>query len=368
MSEAREAFQGIYSLDYQKAYDELLQLRQKHPQHPAPPLYLATVKWLAELFQRQNLDLDLFLAPGYFAEEGEREMPEKDREAFFRFLEESREKSQTILEQNPGNKDARYFLGAYYGIRASFAITIDHSVKQAFDFGKKAYKQHHELVEEDPDYYDAYMSVGLYEYIVGNLPWYIKWLASILGYSGSEKRGFEYLDTAKEKGAYVRDDAAVLQMVLFVREKRYPEALEIARSMHGRYPRNFLLHINQAQILEMMEEYGRSVEVYRAVLQLADQEQENYDQLDANPFRYKVAAKFEQMGKTQAALRELRAIIADPRATHSQRVTAHLYAGRLHERYHRPREAASHYQAVLACENHGNSHDQARLGLERTRE
>ncbi|HSR53858.1 MAG TPA: hypothetical protein VLV83_23775, partial [Acidobacteriota bacterium] len=70
MSEAREAFQGIYNLDYQKSYDELLELRQKHPQHPAPPLYLATVKWLAELFQRQNLDLDLFLAPGYFAEEG----------------------------------------------------------------------------------------------------------------------------------------------------------------------------------------------------------------------------------------------------------------------------------------------------------
>ncbi|HSR68198.1 MAG TPA: hypothetical protein VLU25_09670 [Acidobacteriota bacterium] len=365
MGEARQAFEGIYSLEYQEAYQELLDLRQRYPDHPAPPLYLATVKWLQELFVRQDLDLDRFLAPGYFAEKTDREMPQEDRKDFLRFIDESRDKSQAMLEKDAGNKDARYFMGAYYGIRASFAITIDHSVKQAFDYGKKAYKYHHALVEEDPAYYDAYMSVGMYEYIVGNLPWYIKWLASIFGYSGSESRGFEYLNKAKEKGSYVATDAAVLQMVLYVREERYKKALENAGRLHRRYPRNYLLHINQAQILEMMGESGRSVETYRQVLQKADAETKNYHRLEANKLRYKVAAKFEQMGEVEKSLEELQVIIDDPGAESSQRVVAHLYAARLLERNDRAGEAAGHYKAVLESENHGNSHRLARRGLQR---
>lgn len=365
MEEARQAFDGIYSLQYEEAYQELLQLRRRYPSHPAPPLYLATVKWLQELFLRQDLDLDRFLAPGYFAEKTDREMPQEDRQDFMRFMEECRDKSQSMLEKEPGHKDARYFLGAYYGIRASFAITVDHSVKQAFDYGKKAYKYHHGLVEEDPTYYDAYMSVGMYEYVVGNLPWYVKWLANIFGYSGSEARGFEYLNKAKEKGSYVATDAAVLQMVLYVREERYKDALANVRQLHERYPRNYLLHINQAQVLEMMGESERSVRAFREVLAKADARTPNYDRLEANKLRYKVAAKFEQMGEVEKSLEELQVIIDDPRAQASQRVAAHLYAARLLERNDRDDEAVGHYRAVLQSENHGNSHLQARRGLQR---
>jgi hypothetical protein len=56
------------------------------------------------------------------------------------------------------------------------AVTIDHDKREAFRQGKKAYQHHLRIVEGQPGYYDAYVTIGLYEYIVANLPWYVNWI------------------------------------------------------------------------------------------------------------------------------------------------------------------------------------------------
>ena len=365
MNKSRRAFDAIYSLDYDQARQELIKLRQEYPRHPAPPLYLATVHWLRELFEREELDLNRFVAPGYFNKPTDRKMPPQERRAFFRHLEESQQRCQAILEKDPANKDARYFLGSSYGILASFAITIDRSVKTAFSNGKKAYRYHRQLLDEDPQYYDAYMSVGMYEYIVGNLPWYIKWLANIIGYRGSEKQGFEYLGIAAQKGQYVKDDARTLQMVLFIREERPQDALKNTQFLFEKYPRNYLLHINLAQIQDLMGQQEAAVEIFRQVLALAEQKRPNYTKLPLHKFRIKVAAKFEQMGQQEAALQELKKLADDPRAPRTQRTSAHLHLGRILQRQKRLSEAAFHYRAVLEAAPYGNSHDVARRWLQK---
>ena len=154
---------------------------------------MAILSWLKELLDRQDLDLDRFIAPGYFTKATDREMASARRKAFFGDISESQRLCRNILAGQPAHPDARYFLGTSLGVLGSFAFTIDRKKIQALRYGKQAYNYHRDLMKEDPAFYDSYLSVGLYEYIVGNLPWYIKWLAAIAGYSGSAKRGFEYL-------------------------------------------------------------------------------------------------------------------------------------------------------------------------------
>jgi hypothetical protein len=129
-------------------------------------------------------------------------MPTEERNAFFRYIEESQAACQAILKQQPRNRDARYFLGSAYGALAAFAITIDHDKREAFRQGKQAYQYHQQIVQEQPDYYDAYVTVGLYEYVAANLPWYVKWIAQIAGYSGTEERSFKYLHLAVAKPGF----------------------------------------------------------------------------------------------------------------------------------------------------------------------
>jgi len=299
MAEARKGFEEIYNLDYQEATRTFSNLRSRYPYHPAPPLYLASVVWLQELFLRNELDLDNFIAPGYFTEPSQRKMAPKDRKAFFDQLQESERLCQALLKKDPNNADARYFLGSIQGVLGAFAITIDRSYRDAFSKGKKAYKYHLEIVEQKPEFNDAYMSIGLYEYVVDNLPWYIKWIAVIVGYRGSEERGFQYLSRAAEKGIYSADDARVLQMVLYVREKRFSDALTNVRLLQAKYPKNFILHLNQAQILEKMGRKDEAAVQYREVLRLAELKRPNYDKIPLPAFRVTAAKKLQSLEQSE---------------------------------------------------------------------
>jgi hypothetical protein len=201
--EASKGFDHVYSLEYEEARSAFQKLRQRFPQHPGPPLYLALTLWQHELFLREGLGLDRFVAPESFMQATARQMPAEDRNAFFKYVGESQAFCQAILKEKPDNRDARYFLGAAHGVLAAFALTIDHDKREAFRQGKKAYQYHLGIVQEQPDYYDAYVTLALYEYVVANLPWQIKWIAQIAGYKGTEERAFKYLRIAATKSQFV---------------------------------------------------------------------------------------------------------------------------------------------------------------------
>ncbi|MFB3904639.1 MAG: tetratricopeptide repeat protein [Acidobacteriota bacterium] len=360
MAEAREGFEQIYNLDYQDAFRTFSGLKSRNPRHPAPPLYLASVVWLEELFDRNELDLDNFIAPAYFTKPSTRKMAARDRKAFFDYLALCEALCNDLLKKDPKNADARYFLGSMYGIMGAFAITIDRSYSDAFSKGKKAYKYHSQLIQERPDFYDAYMSVGLYEYVVDNLPWYIKWIAVIVGYRGSQERGFEYLTRAAEKGLYAADDARVLQMVLFVREKRFADALANVSRLRARYPKNFILHLNQAQILEKMDKKDEAAAAYREVLHLAEIKRANYQRIPLSTFRVTAARKLLRLGDLASALTQFQRALEDPATPPKDKGTAHLGAGQALDRLGRRDEAVRQYRAVLKLPNLDESHSRAR--------
>jgi tetratricopeptide (TPR) repeat protein len=297
----KEAFDPIYRLDYEGAIERITDLGRRFPEHPGPPLAQAVTLWLRELFRRQELeDLDRFISPGYFTSPTSRQMPEAERMAFEGFLEQSETLAKRILERHPGDRDARYYLGSVEGIRGAYAITISRSKMDALRAGKKAYQYEKALVDEDPDYGDAYMTVGTYEYILDNLPWYIKWVAIISGYTGSEKLGFEYLVRSAETGKRVGIDARVLLMVLYVREHHYEYGLRLARDLHRLFPENFLFHLNQGQILKKMGKTDEALDVYTVVERKAEEGAPNYQKLPLASFRYSLGLELRPPGREEA--------------------------------------------------------------------
>lgn len=358
-------FTHLYALEYPEARAEFERLEQRFPEHPGPPLYLASAIWLQELFGREELDLDKFIAPGYFTEKTERRMPAAELELFRERIERSRRLSEQILAKDPRHIEARYFLGAVYGIEGAFAMTIERSLQDAFRFGKKAYQYQLQIVEEDPDFADAYMSVGLYEYVVGSLPWYIKWLATIIGYRGSKERGFEYLGRAAERATFVADDSQVLQMVLFVRENMNDRALANARLLHQKHPANFLLELNIAQLLERLGRLDEAVETYLAIERKAVAGRPNYGKLPLPAFRLQVGRRLLGWNRLQEAREILDRALADPDAGQRQRALLLLTRGKVLDRLGQRAAAVADYQAVLALPDFEGSHKQAREGVRR---
>ncbi|HUG44555.1 MAG TPA: tetratricopeptide repeat protein [Acidobacteriota bacterium] len=315
------------------------------------------------MFERQDLELERFISPGYFTGKAAVEMKEERRREFFEGIEKSRRLAQDILRQDPSNLEATYFLGSAEGIQGSFSITIDRSVRAAFDHGRKAYQLHLQVVEADPEFYDAYMSVGMYEYIVASIPWYLRWLTRLIGYRGSKERGLEYLQKAADKADFVSNDARVLQMLLFVREHRYEDALRNVVWLRGRYPANFILHLNHAQILERMGRKDRAVEVYLEVLRHAEAGRANYQKLRLAEFRIELGRRLIELGQTEAAFQVYEKVASDPDSSQEVRAQSLLRTGQLLDLMGKRDKAVKRYREVLELPNFGGSHRQAKRFL-----
>lgn len=365
MSEARPGFDAIYSLDYDDAERIFTALKIAYPQHPAPPLYLATITWFHELWRRQDLDLDRFLSPGFFARETSQVMPEQERRDFFGRIRESQALAQKILDGDSRNTDALYFMGASYGILGSFSITIDHSLRNAFRYGSKAYDYDRRVIRIDPRYYDAYMTVGLYEYIVGSIPWWAKPFAMLAGYFGSKAQGFKYVALVVAHGDYVKTEAKVLEMVLWMHEGRPANALRNAQELHSDYPRNYIFQINIAQILEQMGEAERAIAIYLEVLRKAEEGKPNYDQVPMGTFRYNLGSRLFRMGRLPAAQEQFQKCLAHPGASDHDKALSFLRLGQILDLLGRREEAVESYRQVLQIKNIEDSQAQARKYLKR---
>lgn len=354
-----EGVNHIYRLEHDEAIQFFAELGEKRPHHPGPPLALAIAYWLRELFARQELDLDQFISPGYFTRPPKRDMPAADRLGFEKGIVKSQMLARKYLEEHPGDKDARYYLGAAEGAQGAFAFTIDQSYLTALRHGKAAYRYQRALVDEDPEFWDSYLTVGMYEYTLGNIPWYLKWITSIAGYRGSEARGFEYLVTAADKAKFVSNEARVLLMVLYVREGYYEYALRVAKDLHRRHPENFLSHLNQAQILEKLGEREEAIETYLEVVRLAEESKKNYQKVPLGTFRYTAGARLVELGAREKALTLFLEATQDPGTPEREKALSHLRAGEMLDLLGKREEAVSQYQVVRELSEFEDSHESA---------
>ncbi len=349
----------LYRLEHDHAIEFFYELEKEYPNHPGPPLARAVAVWLRELVAREDLDLERFISPGYFTRPSQEKMAKEDAAAFYEGIAQSQENAEKYLETHPGDLEARYYLGSCQGALAVFAFTIERSYRKALKHGKESYRLQRTIVAEDPEFVDSYMTLGSYEYVVGNLPWYIKWLASLAGYRGSEARGFDYVARAAKEGYLVRDDARLLLMVMYVREDENDYAIEVARQLHQRYPENYLFHLNQAQILERMGEPERAAETYAAVAALAQNKVPNYQKLPLGKIRYPLGNRLLALGSNGEALDQFKGAVDDPETSDRERALSNLRAGEILDTMGRRDEAIDHYHRVGKLQEFEGSHETA---------
>jgi len=347
----------LYRLEHDQAVELFYELQEKYPDHPGPPLARAVAIWLRELVAREDLDLDRFISPGYFTRHSQKAMPEADVEAFFEGIAKSQKNAEKYLEAHPGDHEARYYLGACHGALGVFAFTIERSYRKALKHGRETYRIQSAIVDENPDFIDAYMTLGSYEYVVGNLPWYIKWFATLAGYHGSETRGFEYVARAAREGYLVKDDARLLLMVMYVREDENEYALEVAQQLHRRYPENYLLHLNQAKILERMDEPVRAAAMYAEVAERAEKKVPNYQKLPLEKIRYPLGTRLLALGSEDRALDQFKVAADDPDTPERERALSNLRAGEILDTMGRRGEAVSYYRRVQQLQEFDGSHE-----------
>src|SRR5215831_19035873 len=230
--------EGLFNLDYAAARKNFKEMAEAFPNYPAGPQFLADTLWTETLYETRKLQSSLYGSDSFYAE-GEDKADPKVVDQFRTLTRQARLLTEARLKQFPKDPEALYFLGAIEGLKASFEEAVERRHIAALKDGSDAVDKHRQVLKLDPNYRDAEITIGLYDYTVGALPLPVKIAAGMFGFRGSKKRGLATLERVAKEGNWVHDEAKTLLIVLYTREKRFAEAAAYARELAAKYPRNY---------------------------------------------------------------------------------------------------------------------------------
>ena len=132
----------------------------------------------------------------------------------------------------------RFYLGSIYGLMGRL-YGVNRSWSSAFSSGKDGRNILEEVIEEDPNYIDAYLLLGMMNYYVDRMGGFTEFIAGVLGLSGDRRIGIEYLHKVMKEGNLSKWQATMLLAELYARlESNKFDAMPILKVMYDNFPNN----------------------------------------------------------------------------------------------------------------------------------
>lgn len=123
-------------------------------------------------------------------------------------------------------------------------------------------------IELDPERYDAYMAVGIFNFYAAHIPSGLKFLAKIVGISGNEKKGLEFLEKAATHPNLFQADALfVLSHAYGKTKKNYGKAKEYIDILITKYPQNHYFKFLKAETSHHGKLFAASRQEFNAFFQ-----------------------------------------------------------------------------------------------------
>jgi tetratricopeptide (TPR) repeat protein len=165
---------------------------------------------------------------------------------------------------------ALFARGWVRALQTAYLAMVDRDFRGGFRLATKAKDDEERVLQLDPNYVDAKLVVGVYQYVVGALPWPFKLLIGFAGITGSKSTGLAMLHEAAAHGVNTSVEARTVIALFLRRESKYEEAIQVVRSLKSEYPRDFLFHLEEANLRKDAGEGMAAVGAYRELLAAAD--------------------------------------------------------------------------------------------------
>jgi tetratricopeptide (TPR) repeat protein len=237
------AYEVAYNLDYPAAVELFNQALAEDPDSSATHRARATAAWLHIIFRRGSITVDQYLGGASKSDVKLEKPPADEAEVYRRHSTRALELAEKRLAANPRDVTALYDVGAAVGLQASYIATVEGRVGGAFGAARRAFNSHERVMALDPSRKDAGLTVGTYRYVVATLALPARWVAYIAGFGGDKARGLRLIEEAARYPSDSRVDAKFALMLLYNREARYDDALNVIRDLMAQFPRNRILRL-----------------------------------------------------------------------------------------------------------------------------
>jgi tetratricopeptide (TPR) repeat protein len=344
--QVRDAFQRFYNLDYPGAVERFERYHAQHPGDPQATAYLLNAMIFQELYREDLLDTTFYANDGFLSGHHATDEDPRVRDRIFALADEAVRESDWRLSKNPNDVDALFARAWVRSLRCTYVAMVERAFGTGFRLATKAKDDAQRALELDPNYVDAKLILGVYDYVVGALPWPFKLMIGFAGITGSKSTGMALLTDAGNRGVITSLEARTAMALFLRREAKYQEAIQVVRGLESEYPHDFLFCLEEANLRKDAGQGMAAVDSYRKLL--AENAKPGYflsasvdlaefglgDALRGQRHYAEAAQAYEQAAATPGAGAELR-------------IRSLVDAGECHDVMNQRAQALNDYQAAI---------------------
>jgi tetratricopeptide (TPR) repeat protein len=243
-----EALNHLYNFQFPAAQQTVDKIVAANPQDPLPYAFRAAGYLFYELDRLGALEAE-FLSTDTWAYDKKKKVPDPAvRASMETALRDAETRGQAALKSDPNDRNALFALTIAGGVTADYMALIDKRQFGSLAPSKVSNNYAQRLLKLDPKFYDAYLTAGFSEYVVGSLPFFVKWFVHWDNVAGSKEQGKKNLETAAREGHYFKAFARILLSIVYLREKRPADAQKLLAELAHDYPANQLFRKELAKL------------------------------------------------------------------------------------------------------------------------
>jgi len=266
--QVREAYRHFYNLDYPGAVERFQHFHELHPGDPQATAYLLEVVLFQELYRLDLLDTTFYANDGFLTgRHATAEDPQK-RDQILSLADEAVREADWRIGQNPNDVDALFARGWVHSLQCTYVAMVERGFRAGFHYATKAKDDEERVLKLDPDYVDAKLVVGVYQYVIGALPLPFKIIIGFAGITGSKATGLAMLQDDGNRGVITSVEAHTVTALFLRREGRYQEAIQVIRALKEQYPHDYLFCLEEANLRKDAGQGMAAVDAYREIVDL----------------------------------------------------------------------------------------------------
>ena len=246
--ELRSGFDLLYQLKFTEAREAFASWESRNPEDPFGEVAVAASYLFEELYLQGVLTSDFFLNEKKFLH-GIDGRPNPERMSHFgEALTRARELAKMRQKTNPNDGEALFALTLAAGMESDAESILQKKHMNGLKRMKEANKYAECLLANYPDATDAYIALGIANYIIGSQSAGSRFALWFDGIHGDKKLGMEQVARAAANGRYLRPFAKIILALAACRENQSALAQKLLRELIEQYPDSELFASEYAKI------------------------------------------------------------------------------------------------------------------------
>jgi hypothetical protein len=233
------AFARLYNFDFAGGLAILDEMERAEPQNPLVMSTRAAAYLFMELHRMKILETRFFMSDDNLVDGSSRSVPDPAvRVRLFAALDRARNLAKARLATQPDDVEGLFALCMCASVETDYTALVERRTWRSTKLAPAVLEPARKLIARTPPFYDVYVNFGTLEYILGELPFFVRWFVHIDGVKGNKRQGIEQLKLAAYQGRFYAPFARILLVVVSLREKKLADAEELLAGLVRDYPEN----------------------------------------------------------------------------------------------------------------------------------